>query len=334
MRYIVYGAGAIGSTIGGHLFRTGHDVALVGNPQHVDKIRQVGLKLVTPEETYMLKIPACKKAEELTPFRDEDVILLSAKSQHTIMCLGQLKDAGAQRTLPIFCVQNSICNEAFATRVFDHIYGVMVNVSGVFLQPGEIINPVSGNRGFLEVGLYPHGLDDLARHVGNSFKKAGFVGGVNEWVMRAKGAKCLGNLGNALGAITDGKGDSSAFIAKTRTEAMIVWKTAGIEWEDREEFEKRVRASRGVNAMPKGYENMRNRGSSWQSLMRVTGNIEAEQLNGDVVTLGRLLGIKTPYNGVLWRVAEEMANKGEPPGKYTAEDLEKMAETEIQSGKA
>ena len=52
MRFIVYGAGAIGSTIGGHLFRTGHDVVLVANMEHVDKIRKSGLRLVTPDEAY------------------------------------------------------------------------------------------------------------------------------------------------------------------------------------------------------------------------------------------------------------------------------------------
>ena len=334
MRYIVYGAGAIGSTVGGHLYRTGHNVALVGNPMHVDKIRETGLRLVTPEETYVLTIPACKKAEELSPITDEDVILLSAKSQHTLTCLGQLKNAGAPRTLPIFCVQNSICNEALATRIFDRIYGVMVNVPGIFLQPGEVINPITGNRGFLEVGRYPRGADELTYQVANAFKEAGFAGGVNEWVMKAKGAKCLGNLGNALSAVTDGKGDSTAFIAETRKEAMTVWQAAGIEWENREAFEKRVRTSRGVNAMPKGYEGLHSRGSSWQSLMRGTGNIEAEQLNGDVVMLGRFLGIKTPYNSVLWRVADEMATKSERPGKYTAEELVKMVKQEMKIGGA
>ena len=37
--------------------------------------------------------------------------------------------------------------------------------------------------------------------------------------------------------------------------------------------------------------------------------------------LGKQLGIATPYNELLWRIADEMASKGEPPGKYSAEDL-------------
>ena len=326
MRFIVYGAGAIGSVVGGHLYRTGQDVVLVGNPQHVDRINKAGLRLVTSNETYVLNVPACKKAVELIPFGEDDIVLLTAKSQHTLLCLGQLRNAGAPRTLPIFCVQNSICNEALATRVFDRVYGVMVRVPGIFLQPGEVVNPIVGNAGFLEVGLYPRGADEWARRVAEAFKKAGFAGGVNEWVMRTKGAKCLQNLGNAMGAITDGRGDSSRFMAEARREAMAVWRAAGIEWEDSEEFDRRTREKRGTNRLPKGYESLRNLGSSWQSLVRGTGNIEAEQLNGDVVKLGCLLGIRTPYNELLWRVAEEMAEKGEKPGKYTAEDLMKMVE--------
>ncbi|MCJ7608612.1 ketopantoate reductase family protein [Candidatus Bathyarchaeota archaeon] len=326
MRFIVYGAGAIGSVVGGHLYKTGHDVVLVGNPFHIDKINEAGLRLVTPTETYVIRIPAYKKASELAPFDEkEDVLLLTAKSQQTLMCLGQLKNAGAPRTLPIFCVQNSITNEALATRIFDHVYGVMVRVGGIFLQPGEVINPVSGNAGLLEVGLYPRGSDELAHKVADAFGTAGFAGGVNEWVMRAKAAKCLQNLANAMGAVTNGREEDGSFMASARREAMNVWKAAGIEWEDAEEFNKRTRERRGATKMPKGYENIRNLGSSWQSLVRGTGNIEAEELNGDVVKLGRMLGIKAPYNEVLWRVAEEMAKNNDKPGKYSAEDLTRMA---------
>jgi 2-dehydropantoate 2-reductase len=321
----VYGAGGIGSTVGGHLFRTGHKVVLVANPIHVDEIRESGLRLVTPDKTSLLKIPTYKKAKELVFNAGEDVVLLTCKSQHTLLCLGQLKNADAPRTLPIFCVQNSICNEPLATRIFDRVYGVVVRIPAIFLKPGEVINPISGNAGFIEIGFYPRGSDELAYRVVEAFKKAGFAGGVNEWVMKAKAAKCLGNLANAMGAITDGRGDSGDFLDQARREAMEVWRAAGIEWEDLESFRKRTHSLRGISKMPKGYEEQRSLGSSWQSLKRGTGNIEAEQLNGDVVKLGRLLGISTPYNKVLWYVADEMAKKKEQPGKYSAKNLVEMA---------
>jgi 2-dehydropantoate 2-reductase len=325
MRFIVYGAGAVGSTIGGHLFRTGNcDVVLVGNPDHVDRIRESGLRLITSDEEFVLKVPACKLVSELVPFGD-DVVLLTAKSQHTLRCLGQLKNAGAPRTLPVFCCQNSLVNEPLATRVFDKVYGVMEVMSTIFLEPGTVINcKIGRTAGFLEVGCYPRGLDDLAQAVSTAFSKAGFAGGANSWVMKAKGAKTLVNLINAVEAITD-KGDGRGeFVARAREEAMRIWSAAGIEWEPYEEFLKRVHEDQAVYRMPKGYERLGPRSSSWQSLFRGTGNIEAEELNGDVVKLGRLLNLPAPYNEVLWRVAVDMAEKKEKPGKYSVQQLEEM----------
>jgi 2-dehydropantoate 2-reductase len=327
VHFIIYGAGAIGSTVGGHLFRKGYNVTLVANPQHVDKIRESGLKLVTPDKTFVLDIPAYKEAKEIAPFKHDDVVLLTAKSQQTLKCLGQIKNAGAQKSLPIVCVQNSICNESLATRVFDRIYGGLLQVPGIFLEAGTVINPIINNAGFIEIGVYPYGTDNLTHTIAVALKDAGFAGGENERVMKAKGAKCLANLGNAMGAITDGRGESKEFMMETRKEAIVVWRSAGIEWEDFESYNKRVRINRGINKMPRGYENQRNLGSSWQSLMRGTGNIETEALNGDVVKLGRLLGIPTPFNEILWHIADEMASNKEKPGKYTAEELMEMVKT-------
>jgi 2-dehydropantoate 2-reductase len=51
---------------------------------------------------------------------------------------------------------------------------------------------------------------------------------------------------------------------------------------------------------------------------------EADYLNGEIVLLGRLHGISTPYNRVLQRVAGEMARSGKRPGTITLEDLQRM----------
>ena len=99
-------------------------------------------------------------------------------------------------------------------------------VPSIFLNPGEVINPISGNAGILEVGLYPRGVDELAREVTLTFKKAGFAGGVNEWVMKAKAAKFLRNLSNSIEAITDRRGGGEGgevFMEAARTEAIVVF---------------------------------------------------------------------------------------------------------------
>ncbi len=325
MRFIVYGAGGIGSAIGGHLFKTGHDVALVASPRHVDRIRESGLRLLTPDETHVLRVPAYKEASELTPFGGEDVVILTAKSQHTATCLGQLRNAGAPRSTPILCAQNSIVNEPYATRVFDRVYGVMLNMPATFLEPGEVIHPITGNGGLIEVGNYPSGADELAERVAEALSEAGFASSVNSAVMRTKAAKTLINLNNALEAITDGRGDADAYNRAARVEAEQVWRRAGIEWEPYADYERRSKAIRGTNKMPKGFEGGTKRSSTWQSMTRGTGNVEAEAINGDIVKLGQALGIPCPYNETLWRVAEDMAAKGEKPGRYTVEQLTEMA---------
>ncbi len=55
-------------------------------------------------------------------------------------------------------------------------------------------------------------------------------------------------------------------------------------------------------------------GSSWQSLARGTGSIEADYLNGEVVLLGRLHGIATPVNEMLQNLANVLAREKRRPG--------------------
>jgi 2-dehydropantoate 2-reductase len=133
----------------------------------------------------------------------------------------------------------------------------------------------------------------------------------------------LCNLGNAMGAITDGQGDSRPYMAEVRREAERCFRAAGVPCESREAFDQRARAHRGQSALPPG---LRNLGSSWQSLQRGVGDIEADFLNGEIVRLGRLHSVPTPYNEVLQEVAHQMAAQHEKPGKYTVQDLEQLAQ--------
>jgi 2-dehydropantoate 2-reductase len=58
-------------------------------------------------------------------------------------------------------------------------------------------------------------------------------------------------------------------------------------------------------------------------LQRGLGSIEADFLNGEIVRLGRLYGVPTPYNEVLQEVANGMAARREKPGTFTVQDLER-----------
>ena len=66
-------------------------------------------------------------------------------------------------------------------------------------------------------------------------------------------------------------------------------------------------------------------GSSWQSLARGAGSIEAEFLNGEIAMLGRLHGVPTPVNALLERLALRAAAEGRSPGSWTIEELSREA---------
>ena len=61
--------------------------------------------------------------------------------------------------------------------------------------------------------------------------------------------------------------------------------------------------------------------SSWQSLSRGTGSIEADYLNGEIVLLGRLHGVPTPVNEALQRLANAFARQGRRPGSLAPAEL-------------
>jgi 2-dehydropantoate 2-reductase len=322
MRFVVYGAGAIGSGFGGHLHRAGYDVLLVGRPAHVERIRERGLTLVTAEHTYTLAVPAVSRARDVG-FALEDVVLLCVKSQDTDAAMIEIRAAGADpSSLPILCCQNSITNEPAASRFFRQVYGVLIVVPGIYLEPGVVLNPSEGNAGLVEIGRFPQGADVLCEDVAAALTGASYAASANSEVMAAKGAKMLTNLGNAMGAITDGRGDETRYMGQVRLEAERCFDAAGVPHEALDRFQARVRAVHRQSPLPEG---VRNLGSSWQSLQRGLGTIEADYLNGEIVRLGRLHGVPTPYNEVLQEVASSMAVRREKPGKYDSQDLERLA---------
>ena len=140
--------------------------------------------------------------------------------------------------------------------------------------------------------------------------------------MAAKATKMIGNLGNAFGAITDGREDTTGFMRAVRAEGEAAFQAAGVKWEPRESFDARVNEARGTTTLAPGERNL---GSTWQSLMRGAPSLETDYLNGEIVRLGRAYGVPTPRNRVLQAVASKLHVSGARPGAVTVAELEAMA---------
>jgi 2-dehydropantoate 2-reductase len=318
MRFVIYGAGGIGSIMGGHLARTGHDVILVGRQDHVTTIVESGLRLVTPTGTYILRIPAVTSPNRIN-FTREDVVCLCMKGQDTEAALEDLKASTGD--VPIFCFQNGVRNEEIATHYFSKVYGVMVRVGAVYLKDGE----VTARRdppGWYIMGRYPEGTDDLLEDMAERIRTAGYLVKTVPNIMPYKWGKLIGNIGNAIGAITNSDWNSTTTIFRAAmNEAIDVITRAGINRISQEQVAKDWPE---ITAPLRGSLSTEAQSSTWQSLARHQGSVETEYLNGEIVRLATRLGMQAPINEKLMKISQDMAANHEMPGKYTATQLSNM----------
>ncbi|MDH6538462.1 2-dehydropantoate 2-reductase N-terminal domain-containing protein [Streptomyces sp. SPB4] len=327
MRYIIIGAGAIGATIGGRLAESGREVVLVARGAHAEALRTDGLRLTTADGPRVHRLPVVAAPAELGELRPDDVLLLTVKTQDAIAALDTWGDAevagggtAAQR-LPLLCAQNGVESERLALRRFARVYGVCVWLPATFLEPGVVSALCTPLTGILHLGKAAGGTDRRIASVAADLEKAGFEAPVVEDVMRWKYAKLLGNLGNAIQATTGPEPDpaKAALLLRAQREGRAVLEAAGIGHVTDEE---QATARDGKVEQPPGVRG----GSSWQSLARGTGSVEADYLNGEVVLLGRLHGVATPVNDVLRHAANIFAREGLPPGAMSIADLTALAD--------
>jgi 2-dehydropantoate 2-reductase len=62
-------------------------------------------------------------------------------------------------------------------------------------------------------------------------------------------------------------------------------------------------------------------GSTWQSLHRRAGSVEADYLNGEIVLIGRQHGVPAPVNELLRQTVNTMAATRQAPGTVDPADL-------------
>lgn len=316
MRYIVYGLGAIGGTVAALLAQSGADVAGVARGPHLEKIRTDGLQLLRPDGPTTVRLPVADDPAALRP-GSGDVVLLAVKSQDTAAALRSL--AGTARDVTVACVQNGVANEPAAARYFEHVYGVVVMCPSTHLEPGVVAVHSAGVPGLFDIGRFPTGIDDVAEGLADTLDHAGFDARTVPDIMRWKYRKLLANLGNAAQALTGTDARTSRLAQLARREGEQCLTAAGIPFASADED----RARRGdvlADIRPAGGQEHVG-SSTWQSLARRTGSVEADWLNGEIVLQGRLAGFPTPINALLQRLMADLAAAGGEPGCMSEEEI-------------
>lgn len=133
---LVWGAGAIGGTLGAAFLRAGHDVVFVDTvPDHVAAINAGGLRIDGPIFQDVVRAPAFLPADLKGRF---DTIFLCVKALHT--------DAAARALAPhlakdgvVVSAQNGLNEIAIARLVgAERTIGCFVNFGADYLEPGVV----------------------------------------------------------------------------------------------------------------------------------------------------------------------------------------------------
>ncbi len=199
MKILLFGAGAIGTYIGGNLALSGHNVTFIERPEAAAIIQSRGLRLRlgSVEKTVRPALLVTSPVEALRsgPY---DFGVFALKSFDTAVALDQLRQV-SEPVPPLLCFQNGVDNEPEIARALGQGHVIAGTVTTAIGKPGvgEIV--LERKRGVgvaLEHPLSPQIVEALA---GAGLGARGYpAAGPMKW------SKLLTNLlGNAASAILD-----------------------------------------------------------------------------------------------------------------------------------
>lgn len=303
MQVVVYGAGAIGSLVGAGLQDAGVSVQLIGRRAQVDAIRTNGLLVKGLGKSHVVHLPAATDLDG-TP----DIILLTVKSQDVQDACRSI--ARQQSKATVVTMQNGVRSDREAADILgpDRIVGCVLNISATYLEPGVV---EQNTRAFFQVGApFPDAaprVDAVLALLSPAIKTVFVLD-----VARARWTKLMANLNNAIMTITGlpiGRALRHPGLARlsiaTIREGVKTAQLGGFGLDQ----SRRARTFRLMSTLPLSlsYLVFRKRlagnfppdstfgPSTLQSLKRGSSS-ELDYLNGEIVSLGKQIGRRTPYN--------------------------------------
>lgn len=333
MNVLTFGAGAIGTYIGGSLALAGHQVVFVEQPRVVDELRERGLRLdLTLDERRKTKnasridppsfliVSSLEDALRYGPF---DVALFALKSFDTPAALEGLIPF-ADKIPPILCLSNGVSNEPAIAEALGRdkvIYGTVTSAIGR-RGAGDIV--LERLRGVGVAKGHP-----LSEKLNRAFDKAYLNSTLFENANSMKWSKMLTNLiANPTSAILDmtarevfANRDLYKLEIDMLRECLAVMKAQEIGVVDLPGTP--VRALAYATTLPLWLSKPflsraagTGRGTKMPSfhidLHSGRGRSEVEYLHGEIVRAGQECNVPTPVNKVLTQTLLALTNKEIP----------------------
>jgi 2-dehydropantoate 2-reductase len=287
LKVLVYGAGAVGSYLGGML-ATKNDVTMVGRRDHVSAIAERGLRI-----TGLTEVTIHPKALEQVREEDRyDLVLLTVKSYDLEVSLAGLGPLLGDRTM-LMVVQNGMRVLDLPARVGGSPLLLGVASFGVTHQgPGHIIHAGSGG---LRLGTIEGGLDlDPYAHL---FSESGIVCDVSSDIAKDVWRKAV--INSAINPIT----------ALVRRRNGAILESKGLLGLSRSVFEESLDIAIAEGGLERGdvcFDDVLqviratawNRSSMLQDVERGK-RTEVDAINGSLIRAGERSKLPVDYNNTL-----------------------------------
>jgi 2-dehydropantoate 2-reductase len=306
VKVIVFGAGAVGSLFGARLFAAGQSVELIGRRDHVEAIRERGLRVLNRTE----EVFRCPARTELSVGESADAILLTVKTFDLPGAAAALASA-YPRPVPTLLPQNglgveSVTREALLrggwARPEDWTVRAVHSVPVTWVGPGtirqagtgEVLLPDPGTVGAL--GPRVHVFRDLLRDAGFAVRT---VRDFDREVWRKALVNAAINPVTAARGVPNGRlleGPAHAEALHLLREALLVARASGVDLSEEEtvrDFERVARAT------------AENRSSMLQDLDHGRPT-EIEAISGELWRIGHAHGLDLPATRA---IAEEIRRR-------------------------
>lgn len=338
MNFLLFGAGAIGTYLGGSLALQHHRVVFLERPEVVTGLRERGLRLELGPAAVFTVAPsafqACATLEEALSCGPFDAAIFALKSFDTAAALEAMTPHAASLP-PVLCLSNGVDNEPALASLLGQervIAGVVTSAVGR-RGPGDIL--LERRRGIGIAATHP-----LAPQLSAAFCAAGLNARLYSNAAAMKWSKLITNLlGNATSAILDmTPAEIFAHPALYRLEtamvreALAVMQGLGIRPVNLPKTPVRlltwaVRLPEGVGRPLLRRAIGSGRGGKMPSfhidLHSGRGRSEVAWLNGAVVRAGERVGVRTPVNRFLTDTLLALT-RGEIPRATYARQPEKF----------
>ena len=318
MKIAIIGAGAIGALVAGYLAKEGSDVTLVSKRKHVSAIKKNGLIIEGVRGRIAVPVKVTDKLE-----KGADLVILAVKTQDIASTVSD--NIQVLKDVPVLTVQNGVRAEERLSEFIprEKIISSVVLFGVTYLEPGKVVHNFEGDW---LIGKAFVRNDEEVEAIRNLLSTA-FTVRVTEGIRGMKWMKLFLNLNNCLPALT-GKSMQETFshpeICKVSIrllhEALSVVDRAEVELESLPDFPvDRLRALTGMpleEASKIFSQTMTNLskeplyGSILQSIQRGRPS-EIDYFNGEIVYLGRQIGVAAPLNEKLARMVHKVERGGE-----------------------